>query len=204
MFAIRNPSPPNRGRRIQQPQLTHHTTGATISLDAFERKLRMSRPRYRCVFVAIAFAFALCLLLAALLLLPARDSLAALQREIAETGTCRIPTPASDLVIQADTARIEDDMLILERNAETGDNSLVVVHIFANSIAARRVSIRFMTSPKDSLELTLHDPEPVGTSKMLYGTSGLDASVVRLRLDRHWTLRQWFHHFRAKIKRAFK
>jgi len=167
----------------------------------------MSKLRRKLTIVAIAFALALCLLLAILLLLPDRDSLSALQRRIADTGTCRISTPASDLVIQADTARIENDTLILERNAPTEDSSSVRISMNSDTFSAKRVSVRFIASPKDMLELTFYDLRRVNARTRLYvpGTLYLEGEgTLRIGLDRHWTLRQRFRHFCGKIKRAFK
>jgi hypothetical protein len=167
----------------------------------------MSRPGHKRAIVAVALALMLCLLLATLLLLPDRNSLPALQKRIAETGSCRISTPANNLVIQADTARFEDDVLILEKSAATGDNALVLVNMNSDTFAVKSVSVRLITSPADRLELTYHDLRPVNMGPTLYirGALYLEGECnLRIRLDRHWTLRQWFQHFRRKLRSTFK
>lgn len=164
----------------------------------------MSRARHRRAVVAIALALGLCLLVI-WLLLPDRNSLSALQERIAETGTCSISTAITDCVIQADTARIENNALILERNAEAGDDAWVVISIGVHSVSAKRVSVRLTTSPKDTLELTLYDPEPVAGRPMLGTRRTLwDTGEVCLRVDRHRTLQGWFRDFSRRIRRTVK
>jgi hypothetical protein len=157
----------------------------------------MLRPKRKFAIVAIASALGLSLLLAIVLLLPDRTSLPALQKKIEETGTCSVSAQGIEFVIQADTARIENDTLILERNATAGDNAWIVVSANARSIYARSVSLRFITSPKDTLELTFHDLQSTGTVLYKVGTA-------TMKYDRHWTLRQWLHHVRRKLRNTFK
>jgi len=166
----------------------------------------MSRPRHRRAIVVMALALGLFLLLVIFLLIPDRNSLAALQKRITETGTCSISTAITDCVIQADTARIEDDTLILARHAATGDDAFVVISIGVHSVSAKRVSVRLTTSPKDILELTLYDPEPGTTNRPLFGAPRTlwDTGEVCMRVDRHRTLRQRFHHLCGEIKRTFQ
>ena len=157
----------------------------------------MLRRKHKFAIVAIAFALGLSLLLAIVLLLPDRTSLPALQNKIEETGTCSVSAKGIEFVIQADTATIENDTLILETNATTGDNAWVIVTADARSARARSVSLRFITSPRDMLQLTFHDLQPTGTMPRSMG-------ALTLTYDRHWTLRQWLQHFRRKLRTASK
>jgi nicotinic acid phosphoribosyltransferase len=47
------------------------------------------------------------------------------------------------------------------------------------------------------LELTLYDLQTTGTMPHSVPTA-------TMKLNRHWTLRQWFQHFRRKLRTAFK
>lgn len=166
----------------------------------------MLRLRHRRAIAVVALALGLSLLLVIFLLLPDRYSLAALQKRIAETGRCSISTAMADCVMQADTARIEDDRLILERHAETGDDSWVVISIGVHSVSAKRLSVRLITSPKDTLELTLYEPEPGTTDRPLFGAPRTlwDTGEVCMRVDRHRTLRQRLRRLCGEIKRTFQ
>lgn len=157
----------------------------------------MLRRGRRYAIVACAAVLGLSLPLAIVLLLPDRHSLSALQKMIEETGSCRVSAKGINFVIQADTARIENDTLILQTSATTSDNAWVVVSANACSASAGTVSVRFITSPKDMLELTFHHLQPTGT--LLYGTG-----TLCMKLDRHWTLRQWLQRFRRKLRTTFK
>jgi hypothetical protein len=81
------------------------------------------KPRFKTLTILVACAgTALCLLLFALQLFPDPESLPYLQEMVAEKGWCSVSVEGDDWIIQADTARIENDSLILKRNATTGDD----------------------------------------------------------------------------------
>jgi len=167
----------------------------------------MLRRKHKFAIVAIAFALGLSLLLAIVLLLPDRTSLPALQNKIEETGTCSVSAQGIEFVIQADTATIENDTLILETNATTGDNALVLVNANSDTFSAKSVSIRPITTPRDMLELKFHQLQAVsaGPTFSVPGTLVMMRNgTLCMRFDRHWTLRQWVHHIRRKARSAFK
>jgi len=153
----------------------------------------MVRPKHRkLVLLTCAIVLALCLLLTTLLLSFDYDSLASLQKTIHEDGSCTVSAGALEFVIQADIAEIKDDTLVLRKSGTTGDDALVLVRANSRSVRARSVSLRFLSSPKDVLELSLHDTEPHGLG------------VACFKLDRRWGLRQWFQHFRSKARKIIQ
>ena len=155
------------------------------------------KPRFKTLTVLVACAgTALCLLLFALQSFPDPESLAYLQEMVAEKGCCSVSVAGDDWVIHADTAKIENDSLILKRNATTGDDSLVVITVNSGSPAfAKSVSIRFIEDPNDSLELTVHQLER-GNVK----TTG----SMRMTFERNWSLQKLFAHLRWKLKNVGK
>jgi hypothetical protein len=154
------------------------------------------RAKYnRPAILTLLAALGLCLLLAAFQLPPDHDSLSSLQKSIVETGTCTVFAGPSYYVIQADMAEIENDKLVLTRSIAEGDNSRVVLSMKSGAPAyAKSVSIRFLKEPTDMLELSL-DQADFGKVK----TSG----IMCMQINRHWSLRQWFNHFRGKIMNLF-
>jgi hypothetical protein len=155
------------------------------------------KPRFKTLAILVAcVGTALCLLLFALQLSPDTESLDYLQEMVADKGWCSISVAGDDCVIQADIAKIENDSLILKRNATTGDDSLVVVSMNSGSPAlAKSVSIRFTREPTDMIELSLNQPE-CGEIK----TSG----IMCIKFERNWSLRKWYDHLRWKVKNIIK
>ena len=151
------------------------------------------RPKYKKYTVsAIFLALVLFFVIAALLIFPVPDQLTYLQKKVIENGRCTVSSGKNNFVIQADKATIENDMLILERLAAAGDDSFVVVNSRSNPILAKRVSIRYLTSPKDMLELTFYE---VKSSTVAFGS-------MTFRKDCISKWRLWLSGIYKKFKNA--
>lgn len=148
--------------------------------------------------MVLLVALAICLILVAFQRSSDHDLLSSLQKMIVENGSCSIPVggPRSSIVIQANLAKIENDTLILNRSTATGDNSWVVLSGDSASIEAKSVSIRFLKEPTDKLEITLHEAK-------IGGVTSISTGQACLIINRRWSLRQWFSHYRAKLKKYF-
>lgn len=163
----------------------------------------MRRPR--CKRFAVVFFVVvpgLFLPLAALFLLPDCESLSSLQKMVAEDGRCSVSTGAGDYVIQADIAHIENDTLTLRRRAATGDDSWVIVGpVIAGpgpgTISAKSVSVRFITTTKDKVQLTFHDV--TASPNQPYS-----AQTMSLELDRRRDLAYWLWYFRQEVRNSIK
>ena len=160
------------------------------------RSILSMRAKYNILAVlTLLAALGLCLLLVAFQLIPDHDPLSSLQKMIVETGSCTVFAGGNACVIQADTAEIENDKLVLTRSIAEGDDSRVVVSTKSGAPAyAKSVSIRFLREPTDVLELSLDQAE-FGKIK----TSG----IMCIKLNRRRSLRQWFDHYRVKIMSLF-
>ena len=78
--------------------------------------------------------------------------LAILQQEVKEHGRCNVSTPFTEITIDASLARIENDRLILQ-NDDIPDSferqAPVLVHLNERRITATRVTLKYITSPKE-------------------------------------------------------
>jgi len=117
--------------------------------------MRAKNKKY--IIAILAVSLLICLVIGSAILFPAPDQLTYLQNQINENGHCNVSSGDMNFDIQADTAIIENNTLILKRKAITGEESYVVINSKSNPMLAKSVSIRFITTPKEMLELSISD-----------------------------------------------
>jgi hypothetical protein len=169
------------------------TNFANIIITVFGKHLM--KPKYKKYEIAaIAVTLVFCLVLAVLLLFPVPDQLTYLQNMVIKNGRCTVSSGENDFDIQADTAAIENDMLIFKRSAATGEDSFVVISSRSGSILAKSVSIRFTTNPKDMLELSLQEAKGPQVS----------FSTMTFKIERQSRWRLWLSSIYEKIRKVIK